>query len=63
MRCQKLRLADTFVGALAYADDLVLTAPMHAVRKMFAMCEAYASEHFMNFNAQKSMCMIALNYS
>jgi len=41
MRCQKLRLADTFVGALAYADDLVLTAPVHAVRKMLAISDAY----------------------
>ena len=50
-----------FVGALAYADDLVLTAPSaNALRKMLAICDAYASEYFMNFNVQKSKCMIVL---
>jgi len=27
---------------------------------MVAICDAYASEYFMNFNAQKSKCMIVL---
>ena len=52
---------DIFVGALAYADDLVLTAPSaNALRKMLTICDAYASDYFMNFNAQKSKCMIVL---
>jgi len=52
-----------FVGALAYADDLVLTAPSaNALRKMLAIryAQAYASDYFVNFNAQKSKCMIVL---
>ena len=66
MRCQKLKLAvtyigDIFVGALAYTDDLILTAPSaNALWKMLAICDAYASEYFMNFNAQESKCMIVL---
>jgi len=28
--------------------------------KMLAICDAYASEYFMNFNAQKSKCMNVL---
>ena len=50
-----------FVGALAYAVDVVLTASSaNALRKMLAICDVYASEYFMNFNAQKSKCMIVL---
>ena len=34
-------VGDIFVGALAYADDLVLTAPSAtALRKMLAICDA-----------------------
>lgn len=34
-----------FVGALAYADDLVLIAPIaSAMRQMLAICERYADE-------------------
>ena len=44
-------IGDIFVGALAYADDLVLTAPSaNALRKMLAICDAYASDYCMNFN-------------
>ena len=54
-------IGDVFVGALAYADDLVLTAPSaNALRKMLAICDAYASEYFMNFNAQKIKCIIVI---
>ena len=49
-------VGDIFVGALAYADDLVLTA----LRKMLAICDAYASEYTMNFNATKSKCLVVL---
>jgi len=34
------------VGALAYADDLVLLAPtLHAMRLMLSVCDKYASEY------------------
>jgi len=49
------------VGAVAHADDLVLTTPSaNALRKMLAIYDAYAFEYFMNFYAQKSKCMIVL---
>jgi len=33
----------TFVGALVYADDIVLVAPSaSALRKMLAVCDEYA---------------------
>ena len=54
-------VGDIFVGALAYADDLVLTAPSAtALRKMLAICDAYASEYSMKFNATKSKCLVVL---
>jgi len=50
----------TFIGALAYADDIVLVAPSaSALRKMLAVCDEYA-EYCMSFNAQKSKCMALL---
>jgi len=30
-----------FVGALAYADDLVLLAPTHAMRQLLRICDEY----------------------
>ena len=40
-----------FVGALAYADDIVLLAPTPtAMRKLLAICDSYASEYDIVFN-------------
>ena len=50
------------MGALAYADDLVLLAPsVSALRRMLAIRDAYAEEYCMSFNAQKSKCLVILS--
>jgi len=50
-----------FVGALAYADDIVLVAPSAtALRKMLAICEDDADEYCICFNAAKSKCLVIL---
>jgi Reverse transcriptase (RNA-dependent DNA polymerase) len=47
-----------FVGALAYADDLVLLAPSaSAMRSMLNSCDAYATQYNVLFNAKKSKCI------
>jgi hypothetical protein len=47
-----------FVGALAYADDIVLLAPTPtAMRKLLAICDEFASEFNIVFNANKSKCL------
>jgi hypothetical protein len=47
-----------FVGALAYADDLVLLAPSaSAMRSMLNICDAYATQYNVLFNANKSKCL------
>jgi len=52
---------DVFTGALAYADDIVLSAPSaSALRNMLAVCDKYAVDFDMLFNADKSKCMIVL---
>ena len=53
-----------FTGALAYADDVVLTAlTSNAMRIMLKICERFASEFFsVIFNASKSMCMVVSKY-
>ena len=48
-----------FVGALAYADDIVLVCPtLSAMRKMLSICDAFAVEYDIKFNAQKSKLLM-----
>jgi len=48
-----------FVGALAYADDLTLLAPTaYAMRGLLRICEDYAREFSILFNAKKSKCIV-----
>lgn len=48
-----------FVGALAYADDVVILAPTAtAMRRLLAHCDDYAHEYNISFNASKSKFMI-----
>ena len=50
-----------FVGILAYADDIVLLAPTaHAMRCMLSICEAYAADFCVSFNAAKSKCVVCV---
>jgi len=50
-----------FVGALAYADDIVLVKPSAtALRKMLAICEDYVDEFCICFSATKSKCLVTL---
>ena len=54
-------IGNNFVGALAYADDIVLVAPTaSALRKLLSICGDYASEYSISFNAVKSKCLIIL---
>ena len=51
-------IGEVFLGALAYADDIVLLAPTHrAMRNMLAFCDKFASEYHVVFNAKKSKCL------
>ena len=48
-------IGEVFLGALAYADDIVLLAPTHrAMRNMLALCDRFAEECNVVFNAKKS---------
>ena len=52
-------IGNVFFGALCYADDLTLLAPTpYAMRKMIQICNDYASEHDVVFNANKSKCIL-----
>jgi len=46
-------VGSNFVGARAYADDIALlaTTASSALRKMLAICDSYASEFHIVFNA------------
>ena len=48
-------IGHVFVGALAYADDIVLLAPTaRAMRKLLSLCDEFASGFNVLFNAKKS---------
>lgn len=54
-------VGSNFVGALAYADDIVLLAPTaSALRIMLAICDNYAKDYSISFNASKSKCLVVL---
>ena len=48
-----------FLGALAYADDVVLLAPTaSAMHKMLHICEEYALNFSVKFKLSKSKCVV-----
>ena len=50
----ELCIGHMFVGALAYADDIVLISPtMHGMQLMLRMCDENASDFDVVFNASK----------
>ena len=52
-------IGNFYLGALCYADDLTLLAPTaDAMRTLLSLCEDYANEHSITFNADKSKCII-----
>ena len=52
-------IGNHYVGALAYADDIVLVAPSPtAMRLMLSICDQFALNNDVRFNAMKSKCMI-----
>ena len=52
-------IGEFFVGALAYADDIVLLAPTAcAMRHLLSICDEYGSEYSMSFSTNKSKCLI-----
>jgi len=54
-------IGNNFVGALAYAEDIVLIAPTAtAMRKLLSICGEYATEYCISFNASKSKYLVVL---
>jgi len=52
-------MGSTFVGALAYADDIVLICPTpSALRLLLKLCDDFACEYDVMFNADKSKLLI-----
>jgi hypothetical protein len=54
-------MGPNFVGALAYADDIVLIAPTPtALRKLLSICERYARDYCISFNSLKTKCLFII---
>ena len=48
-----------FLGAIMFADDLVLLAPTRgAMQNLISVCERFSDEHCLSFNAKKTKAMI-----
>ncbi len=48
-------IGDTFVGALGYADDIILLAPTkYGMDKMINICEQFSNQYNLQFNGSKS---------
>ena len=53
-----------YIGALGYADDIILLCPSVAgLKKMIKICEDYANEHSIKFNGKKSKYLIFGDYN
>jgi hypothetical protein len=47
-----------FLGALAYADDITLITPSpSAMRTLLRLCDEFAKDYFVTFNAKKTKCI------
>ena len=52
-------IGNYFLGALGYADDIVLICPTReGLRNMIRICESYAKDHDLLFNGNKSKILI-----
>ena len=52
-------IGNVFAGAFGYADDLTLLAPsVPAAEEMLLICEEFAAEFFVKFNAAKSQHVV-----
>jgi hypothetical protein len=59
--CVGCYIGGFFVGAFAYTDDVVIVAPSAtALRRLLTICDEYAREYSIAFNAAKSNCLIIL---
>lgn len=55
-------IGSNFLGALAYADDITLIAPTPtAMRTLLRICDEFANEYFVTFNAKKTKCIYYSN--
>ena len=53
------RIGHLYVGALGFADDLILICPTEpGIRNMLKICESYAAKHDLIFNGAKSKLLI-----
>jgi len=54
-------IGDNFVGALAYVNDIQLyTLSASVLRIILVICDDYANEYSISFNATKSKCLVVL---
>ena len=52
------RIGGSYIGALAYADDVTLLCPsLHGMQKMIDVCETFADEFDVIFNSKKTVCI------
>ena len=56
--CFGCRIGKTYVGCLAYADDLTLLSPsIGGLKQMLLICEKFSKEFHVTFNSKKSLAI------
>ena len=57
-------IGNTFMGAFAYADDVILLCPtVGALKQLLSICESFSVEYDIMFNATKSKLLTFGNHS
>ena len=52
-------IGNAFMGAVAYADDIVLLSPtLYGLRKMLKVCESFSNNYDIEFNPSKSKMLL-----
>ena len=52
-------IENVFVGSFAYSEDIAFMVPTtRAMRSMLGMCDDFAQEYVIVFNAKQSKCLL-----
>ena len=54
----KLHINNTYMGALSYADDIILSCPsIRGLNRMNKICSIFANSNHITFNCRKTVCI------
>ena len=58
------KVSDLYMGAIAYADDISFVSPtVFGIKQMLKICDTYAKDHGLMFDAKKSASVTVVKNS